>query len=286
MSIDPAGAGARPDQAGQDLLPGGHGERRGGLGAHAAHDQLLVVRFVAGEVSEAEAAAARELLSSCPDCRLLAADLAAISRATADLPAPIRTRDFRISPEDAARLRRSRLRGWLSRLTGGLDGASGRAGAGRLVPLQRLAEAAVAIGLVMAVVTSPVGVPGFTPGAATLPSAGQAVSGREGPASTTRTAPTAAPAAPAAAAPAAAAPASAAGPAAMTAGQSMASGRSLVPQQSAAPAVALSQAPPPAGSAVPAPAGHPPLEAWQVWLLVAAAGLVAFGLLRWRTRAE
>lgn len=329
--MDPPGAGARPDQDGQEPVAAGHRDRRANLDEHAAHDRLLVVRFVAGDVTEAEADAARELLSSCPECRLLASDLRRIAPATADLPTPPRTRDFRISPEEAARLRGSALGRWRARLSGGLDGASGR-----LVPLQRLAAAAVAIGLVMAVVTSPVGVPGLTPGAAAPPSAGRAVSGGEGSASTVGLSPAAAPtAAPAASAarPAAMAAASAAaspgsgaaaapeGPLAAaapavtpgpltalppvashpptverspSAAQSTAPAVSIAagpeqsagPERSAAPAVAFGHAPPPVGSGGSAPAGRSPFEAWQAWLLVAAAGLVAFGLLRWRARLE
>ena len=286
--------------------PSEHAEH-GGHAGHAAHDELLVARFVGGDVADAEADAARGLLSTCPECRLLASDLLAISRATADLPAPTRTRGFRLSPEEAARLRRSGPRNWLSRLAGGVEG-----GPGRLVRLQRLAAAAVAIGLVMAAVTLPVGIPGFSSGATTLKTVGQAVSGPEGAAPGVGTAgaagaaPTAGPAA-AAAAPAA----SAAGPAAMAAAsaapapggpltvpgpsgppaadRSSASGAPIPPSgaivpapgQSAQPGVAFNRAAPPTG---PSPGGRPPIEAWQAWLLVAMAGLVVFGLIRLRMR--
>ncbi len=297
MKIDPTGAGERPVQAAQGGLPAGH------PGEHAAHDQLLIARFVGGDVSAVEADAARELLSGCADCRLLASDLLAISRATADLPVPTRARDFRISPEEAARLRSSGVRSWLSRLFGGVDGA-----AGPLVPLQRLAAAAVAIGLVMAVVTSPVGIPGFSSGGTTLKTVGQAVSGPRGAASTTGAVPTAAPAA-AAAAPAASAAGLAAMPAASAAAAPAgpltepAAGSSLPPavdRSSAAgapsppaaavapvaghseqPGAAFNRAAPPTG---PVPAGGSPVEAWQAWLLVAVAGLLAFGLIRLRMR--
>ena len=303
MKIDPTGAAERPTRAAQGDLPAGQ------PGEHATHDQLLIARFVGGDVSEVEADAARERLSACADCRLLASDLLAISRATSELPAPIRTRDFRISPEVAARLRRSGLRSWLSRLAGGLDGASGR-----LVPLQRLAAATVAIGLVMAVVTSPVGIPGFSSGGTALRTVGQAVSGPEGAASAAGAVPTAAPAA--AAAPAA----SAAGPAAMAAAPASAAPAFAAPASAGPAAVA----PPPAASAPPllgaaglasppgtrpsaaasagqasdtgraatagaptvpvptgpVPTGGVPVEAWQAWLLVAVAGLLVFGAIR------
>jgi hypothetical protein len=322
VKIDPTGAGERPIRAAQGGLSAGQ------PGEHATHDQLLVAGFVGGDVSDAEADAARELLSACADCRLLASDLLAISRATSELPAPIRTRDFRISPEEAARLRRSGLRSWLARLGGGQDGASDR-----LVPLQRLAAATVAIGLVMAVVTSPMGIPGFSSGGTTLRTVGQPLGGGEGAFSTAAAVPTGVPpaaaAAPAASAMAAAPAPSAAGPAAMAAapvsaapvsaapasaapvsaasarpllgaagqasspgprpsaaasagqvsdtGPAATAGALTVPGPSAQPGVAFNRTAPLTG---PVPAGGAPVEAWQAWLLLAVAGLLAFGAIR------
>ena len=141
--------------------------RRGERPEHGAHDQLLVARFAAGDVTDAEADAARSLVASCADCRLLASDLLAIAHATADLPNPVRRRDFRLTRERAAELRRPAAINWLSRVIGGEASR-------RLVPLQRFAVAAVAIGLVMAVVSSPAGIPGFSTGSAALKAAGQA----------------------------------------------------------------------------------------------------------------
>ncbi len=136
--------------------------RGGERPAHATHDQLLVVRFAAGDTTDVETTVARELLATCPDCRLLASDLLAIARATADLPHPVRRRDFRISAEQAAHLRRPAPLRWLSRVSGAGDPRPGRPGP--LIGLQRLAGAAVAVGLVMALVTSPVGHPGLRDG--------------------------------------------------------------------------------------------------------------------------
>jgi hypothetical protein len=76
---------------------------------HADHDLLLVAAHAAGDVTPAERTTAEALLATCPDCRELAADLRAIAAATATLPAPARTRDFTLRPQDAARLR---PRGW------------------------------------------------------------------------------------------------------------------------------------------------------------------------------
>jgi len=77
--------------------------------AHAEHDLVLVAAHAAGDVTPAERTTAEALLAACPDCRELADDLRAIAAATAAMPAPARTRDFTLRPEDAARLR---PRGW------------------------------------------------------------------------------------------------------------------------------------------------------------------------------
>ena len=137
----------------------GRGAPNAGTGrdGHATHDPELIARFVGGDATGVDESRARERVATCPDCALLAADLAAIARATADLPAVRRRRDFRISPEQAADLRRS---GVAARLIGLLSGRSDRP----FVPLQRLAGATAAIGIVMALVTSPVGLAALSPG--------------------------------------------------------------------------------------------------------------------------
>ncbi len=257
---------------------------------HSNHDALLVARFVAGDVTPAEAEAARRLLAACPDCQLLASDLRAIARATAELPAPTRMRDFRLSPEVAARLRRPGWRGWLRRL-GDLGGGS----AARLVVAQRLAGAAVAIGLVMALATWPGGIPRLPSGPAALPSNGQIPAGAPAapaaPSAVTLAVPSAAPA------PAASAPAQEAAPAFGAAGPGP--GASAAPRLGiAGPAASSSTGAPaplaamaarpsaPTGSSGVAvrvsPAGGAPsataaaIAAWQAWLLLAGAGLVLF----------
>jgi hypothetical protein len=302
--------------------------RGGERPAHATHDQLLVVRFAAGDTTDAETTAARELIATCPDCRLLASDLLAIARATADLPQPVRRRDFRISPEQAARLRRPALLRWFNRVSGAGDPRPDRPR--RLAGLQRLAGAAVAVGLVMALVTSPAGIPGFATGSATQDATGQSGQGVAGAAAPGLAVnPNAAPASaaiPAASAASAAAPAggaaspfaapasSPAGPASSTAGPLTAA----APPPSAAPSPRAASA---AQTASPAPsgstgdsssAGQPPspllalgpvpsaaaavtrqaqshagasgagptVAAWQAWLLLAAAGLLAFVAVR------
>ena len=288
---------------------------------HATHDQLLVVRLAAGDTTDPETMVARELLATCPDCRLLASDLLAIARATADLPHPVRRRDFRISPEQAAHLRRPAPLRWLSRVSGAGD--PGPDQPRRLAGLQRLAGAAVAVGLVMALVTSPAGIGGFATGSAALQATGQTGQG-----------------AAAAAAPGLAVnpntPASAALPAASAASAAMPAEGAASPfaAQASPPAGPLTGAAPSPGSAAPTPrtapaaqasspaptgpatdyssAGQPPsplaalgpvpsaagavtrqaqshagvpgagptVAAWQAWLLLAVAGLLAFVAVR------
>jgi hypothetical protein len=85
---------------------------------HADHDPLLVAAFAAGDLAPADLERAKDLAATCAECALLEADLRAIATATAALPKALRTRDFSLSAEDAARLRR---RSW-RRLVGVLAG--------------------------------------------------------------------------------------------------------------------------------------------------------------------
>lgn len=105
--------------------------------AHADHDLVLVAAHTAGDVTAAERSTAEALLAACPDCRELADDLRAIAAATAALPAPVRTRDFTLRPQDAARLR---PRGW-RRLAAAL-------GPGRLEFTRPLAPVLMTLGVV------------------------------------------------------------------------------------------------------------------------------------------
>src|SRR6266542_1686393 len=77
--------------------------------SQADHDEYLIARLAAGELDGREAESARALVAACDACAELLADLVAISAATTHLPAPRRTHDFRLTAEDAARLRRT---GW------------------------------------------------------------------------------------------------------------------------------------------------------------------------------
>src|SRR5690348_4603920 len=73
--------------------------------SHVAHDPYLIAQFAADDLTGPERARAERLVQSCPRCAELFADLAAITSATADLPVPARSRDFRLTDADAARLR-------------------------------------------------------------------------------------------------------------------------------------------------------------------------------------
>jgi anti-sigma factor RsiW len=72
---------------------------------HAQHDPLLVVSLVDGDLTGADRDLASSLIAECADCATLHNDLLAIARATTALPAAVRPRDFRLSPEQASRLR-------------------------------------------------------------------------------------------------------------------------------------------------------------------------------------
>lgn len=76
---------------------------------HADEHALLIVALQAGDLAATERTRAETLRASCPACASLFADLEVLRTATRALPAPRRTRDFRLSDEDAARLR---SRGW------------------------------------------------------------------------------------------------------------------------------------------------------------------------------
>lgn len=76
---------------------------------HDAHDLELIVEHAAGDASGARLDAATALVTSCAACAELHADLRAIAAAMPQLPVPSRTRDYRLSPQQAAALRPS---GW------------------------------------------------------------------------------------------------------------------------------------------------------------------------------
>lgn len=89
---------------------------------HRRHDLMLVAGLAAGELAGSERVRAQALVEGCVDCRLLLADLAAIQRGlSTDLPTPRRSRDFRLTPAQAAAARRPSLGHQVSSLFGRLD---------------------------------------------------------------------------------------------------------------------------------------------------------------------
>jgi hypothetical protein len=86
--------------------------------AHARHDRYLVAALAADDLEPTVRIDAEALVASCHDCAELLSDLRSIAVATAALPMVPRTRDFRISAADAARLRPRGWRGLLDALGG------------------------------------------------------------------------------------------------------------------------------------------------------------------------
>jgi hypothetical protein len=90
------------------------------LDQHAEHDPLVIATLVdraatgasvegpADAADDLETAAMRAIatswVDSCRSCAALLVDLVGLAQATRDLPSPARTRDFRLSATDAARL--------------------------------------------------------------------------------------------------------------------------------------------------------------------------------------
>ena len=85
--------------------------------AAAAAHAALIVALDAGDLAGRERDAAATLASSCAGCASLLADLVALRAATAALQVAPRTRDYRLTDADAARLRPSTWRSlvrWLA----------------------------------------------------------------------------------------------------------------------------------------------------------------------------
>jgi hypothetical protein len=108
---------------------------------HRRHDRLLVARFAVGDVAFGQDHEAADLVRRCSECAALAADIKAISGSVAKLPAAPRPRDFRLTTEQAANLRGSRLDRWLRTIT-----SSGWA------TVRPVAAVALSVGMVMSVV--------------------------------------------------------------------------------------------------------------------------------------
>jgi hypothetical protein len=122
---------------------------------HQDHDLSLIAGLAADDVTTAERTRAQLLLASCPECTALHDDLLAIARATRTLPAPSAPRDFRITADQAARLRRT---SWVAKLL--------RPFAGPASIARPLAATFSTLGLVGVFVAS--AVPGMLGGAASM----------------------------------------------------------------------------------------------------------------------
>jgi hypothetical protein len=125
---------------------------------HSRHDRLLVVRFAAGDTTGAETDEGRKLVEQCPDCANLAVDIKQLRTSLAAMPAAKRTRNFRLTREDAERLRGSAFDRFLRRLSMPSLGF-----------VRPLAGVALALGLTITVVGSGL------PSAVLAPVAGTAV---------------------------------------------------------------------------------------------------------------
>ena len=85
--------------------------------AHATHDLLLVAALADRDptaLTPEERRLASSQVADCRDCRELLADLRAIAEMVPAVAIPARSRDFRLTPEDARRLRPTGWRGFLA----------------------------------------------------------------------------------------------------------------------------------------------------------------------------
>jgi len=129
---------------------------------HRNHDRPLIARYAAGDAYVGEASDAEALIESCPECALLASDIRLLSTRQLELPPVRRPRDFRISADDAERLRGT----WLDRLMRGIaaPGWAARPLAGAALTI---GLALVAVGALPAPAQAPVGDAGALAPAAT-----------------------------------------------------------------------------------------------------------------------
>ena len=98
--------------------------------SHADHDPLAVAAHAAGDATGSELDVALALVAACADCATLHHDLRSIAAAMPALPSSVRTRDFRITPEQAASLRPAGWRRLLAPLAGPRFAFAGPLGTG------------------------------------------------------------------------------------------------------------------------------------------------------------
>jgi len=123
---------------------------------HAAHDRVLVAAYAAGDATGTDLEAAIALVAACTACAALHHDLRLITAALPEIPAPRRTRDFRLTPQQAASLRPAGWRRLLAPFAGPRFAFAAPLGSG-------LAALGIA-GILLAGTGLPLG--GATPGAA------------------------------------------------------------------------------------------------------------------------
>jgi hypothetical protein len=100
--------------------------------SHDRHDSTLVAALAADDLAGTDRDQALELTRSCADCALLHDDLRAVARATASAPPPFAShgRDYRLTQDDAARLRPAGWRRLVSALSRPPSGLTRNLGVG------------------------------------------------------------------------------------------------------------------------------------------------------------
>jgi hypothetical protein len=250
---------------------------------HVDHDLLLIAAHAAGDTEGVDRERAEAQFARCAECAALHADLISIAAATRILPAPVRTRDFRLSPDAASGASRRGLRS-LDRLFGAPGLGWGRPLAGALTTLGLaglLVSAAPVLSLAFGTGDAPVlSTVGSSAGAAPQAEGGSAAAApssaaNDGARAAASAASTAAPAAPVAgvAAPGPTQPAAVALPAASSASSAADTSKGRTEAKPGGSAFA-SEGPPPS-----------PVPAWVPWLaagstLVLIAGLSLFAIRR------
>jgi hypothetical protein len=132
---DPTTGSGQPAADPHATEPGPAHRRHGGdmppiPALHEDHDPLLVASYAAGDATGTELEAAAAMVVGCPECATLHADLRAIAAATATLPAPVRSRDFRLTQTQASSLRSGGWRRLLASFAGPRFAFAGPLGAG------------------------------------------------------------------------------------------------------------------------------------------------------------
>jgi hypothetical protein len=86
--------------------------------SHHDHDLALVAALAAGDAEGRDHTRATELVTSCAECALVRDDLVALAASLRTLPPPRRTRDYRLTADQAAALRPTGWRRFLGAFGG------------------------------------------------------------------------------------------------------------------------------------------------------------------------